>query len=61
MPRRVLTSRWFAKTYGWTPEQVGELPLEEYEWLPAIETAEAEAQLAEQKQNEVRNRRGRGR
>lgn len=63
MPQRVLMSRWYAKTYGWTPDQVGELPIEEYEWLPAIEMAEAEAIAAEQSAEAARNRPrgGRGR
>jgi hypothetical protein len=53
---RVVTSRWYAKAYGWTPDQVAELPIEEYEWLPAIEMAESDAIAARQKQDEVRNR-----
>ena len=55
-------SRWYAKTYGWTPDQVAELPIEEYEWLPVIEMADAEAQMAEQRAETARNRpRGGGR
>jgi hypothetical protein len=56
MPPRVLVSRWFAKNYGWTPEQVANLPLEEYEWLPAIEMAEIEATAAQQRTEAARNR-----
>jgi hypothetical protein len=62
MPSRVLISRWYAKMYHWTPEQVGELPVEEYDWLPALEIAEYEAQAAEQRAEAARNRpRGGGR
>jgi hypothetical protein len=61
MPVRVMLSRWYAKTYGWTPDQVAELPIEEYEWLPVIEMAESEAMIAEQNQEQARSRRGRGR
>jgi hypothetical protein len=43
MPVQMLTYRWWAKMYGWTPEQVAELPLEICEWFPAIEEAEHEA------------------
>lgn len=35
----MLVDRWFARTYGWTPDQVSELPLEDYEWLPVVEQA----------------------
>jgi len=40
MPPWVLTDRWWLKTYGLTPSQVRELPLEDYEWFPLIERAE---------------------
>jgi hypothetical protein len=56
MPARVLISRWYAKMYNWTPAQVGELPIEEYDWLPALETAENEAQAAEQRAEAARSR-----
>jgi|1185.fasta_scaffold83427_3 hypothetical protein len=39
----MLTWRWFAKVYGWTPDQVEELPLEARDWLPLIEEAAHEA------------------
>ena len=40
MPARMLSYRFFAKTYGWTPEQVREhLTDEEFEWLPKVEQA----------------------
>jgi hypothetical protein len=52
MPARMLTFRWFAKTYGWTPDQVREnLSEEEFEWFPKIETAAARA--AEDMQKEA--------
>jgi hypothetical protein len=41
MPARVLTDRWWLKTYGLTPDQVRGLPLEDFEWFPLIERAEA--------------------
>ena len=40
MPPWVLTDRWWLKTYGLTPAQVRELPLEDYEWFPLVERAE---------------------
>jgi hypothetical protein len=40
MPQQVLMHRYFAKTYGWTPQQVEELPLADLNWLPIIEEAE---------------------
>lgn len=43
MPLHMLTWRWFAKTYGWDPEQVSRLPLEVFTWFPLIEEAEARA------------------
>jgi hypothetical protein len=56
MPPRILLTRWFAKMYNWTPAQVDELPVECYDWLPAIETAQYEAQAAEQRAEAARNR-----
>ena len=35
--------RKFAKEYGWTPEMVRKLKLDELFWLPVIEEAEAAA------------------
>jgi hypothetical protein len=59
---RMLHYRWFAKIYGWTPEQVDGLPPEAIDWLPAIENAMDEATAMEQRAEEARNRgRGRGR
>jgi hypothetical protein len=39
MPAMLLTYRWYAKTYGWTPDQVDELPADVVIWFPAIEQA----------------------
>lgn len=39
----MLTYRWFARQYGWTPDQVDELPIEAWEWLPLIEQAADDA------------------
>ena len=45
----MLTYRWFAKTYGWTPEQVREcLTEDEFEWIPKVETAAQRALVAQQ-------------
>jgi len=47
----MLTYRWFAKMYGWTPEQVREaISEDELEWFPKIEQAEAQAAEIKQKQ-----------
>jgi hypothetical protein len=43
LPTILLTWRWYAKVYGWTPEQVENLPLEALDWLPVIEEAAHEA------------------
>ena len=56
MPQGVLLYRWYAKTYGWTPDQVRELPADVFDWLPAIEIADAEAAAMRQKAEEARNR-----
>jgi len=50
MPPRMLSYRWFAKVYGWTPDQVDELPMDAWEWMPRIEAAEARAQELAQAQ-----------
>ena len=39
MPPRLLLKEWFAESYHYTPEQVGELSLDELEWLPVIAEA----------------------
>lgn len=39
----VITHRWFASAYHWTPDQVGDLPLDDYDWLPTVEEAAHEA------------------
>lgn len=46
----MLTKRWFAKNYGWDPEQVNRLDLEDLTWLPLIEDAVGVAQDRLQKQ-----------
>jgi hypothetical protein len=43
MPARMLTYRWFAREYGWTPAQVNGLPLDTVGWFARIEDAAARA------------------
>ena len=45
----MLTKRWFAKNYGWDPDQVDRLDLEYLTWLPLIEDAVMVAQDRQQK------------
>jgi len=47
----MLSYRFFAKTYGWTPDQVDNLTEEAYEWLPKVE--QAHARVTEMKQKEA--------
>lgn len=56
----VLVNWWFARTYGWSPDQVGELDLEYLTWLPLIEQAAAHAQELRQRQEERARAGGRG-
>ena len=52
MPVRMLSYRFFAKTYGWMPRQVDDcLTEEEYEWLPKVE--QAHGRVAQMKQEEA--------
>jgi hypothetical protein len=44
MDPKLLVWRFFAKTYGWTPDQVEEAPLDVQTWFPLIEEAVHEAQ-----------------
>jgi len=47
----MLTYRWYAKVYGFTPRQVdNDLTLEEFEALPKIERGEAGAAEIKQRQ-----------
>jgi hypothetical protein len=39
MPHQMLLERWYAKNYGFTPTEVGELSLEQLTWFPLIEEA----------------------
>ncbi len=48
----MLVWRWWAKVYGFTPRQVGELPLAALTWFPLIEEAEAAATEQLQKQEQ---------
>lgn len=41
---QVLVWRWFAKMYGFTPDQVDQLPLDALTWFPIVEEAAEEAQ-----------------
>lgn len=43
LPASIPTYRFFAKTYGWPPEVVNELPNDVAEWLPIMEHAASEA------------------
>jgi hypothetical protein len=47
----MLSYRFFAKTYGWTPQQVDELSEDCYEWIPKVE--QAHARVTEMKQREA--------
>ena len=51
MPAHLLTAEWWAQAYGWTPDQVGELPLEALEWFPVIRQARAKAAALRDKTN----------
>jgi phage gpG-like protein len=59
MPAEILTKRWFAKVYGWSPEQLEQADLDILTWFPLIEEAEQHAQEVEQKQQAAQNRAGR--
>jgi len=39
----LLQAEWWADTYGWTPDQVGELPLDVLVWFPVIRQARQQA------------------
>jgi hypothetical protein len=52
MPPEMLTYRFFAKNYRFTPDEVRELYLEEAEWLPLVELAAGEAIRIEQAREE---------
>ena len=58
----MLSYRFFAKSYGWTPEQVDSLPDSAYEWLPKVEQAHARVIEMEQKAaaREARGKQRRG-
>jgi hypothetical protein len=60
MEPRILLYRWFAKTYGWTPDQVEAAPLEVQQWFPLIEEAAQEAQdfLTRQEMNAAKGAAG---
>ena len=47
----MLSYRFFAKTYGWTPQQVDDLSEACYEWLPKVE--QAHARVTDMKQREA--------
>ena len=58
----MLSYRFFAKTYGWTPGQVDELPELAYEWLPKVEQAHGRVMQMKQEEaaREAQNPRRRG-
>jgi hypothetical protein len=39
----VLVYDQFAQMYGWTPRQVDELTLDEFQWLPVVRQARQDA------------------
>jgi hypothetical protein len=53
MPVEVLMERWFAQSYGWTPDQVAVLPLRVLDWFPMIERAQS---IAEERRRQAENR-----
>lgn len=55
----MLEQRWFAAVYGWTPDQVGEVPLDYLPWYPLIEDAERWADQRRAKAEAARERRQR--
>jgi hypothetical protein len=58
MPRRALTYRWYAKTYGWTQRQVDEeMSAEMADWYPLIEQAADRAAVLMEKQAKHEKRR----
>ena len=59
LPAELLTKRWFAKVYHWSPEQLEQADLDILTWFPLIEEAEAHAIEVEQKPPATRNRAGR--
>jgi hypothetical protein len=44
MPQRMLTYRWFAAAYRWTPDQVDDMDVETADWLMTIENSASRAQ-----------------
>lgn len=57
MDPRMLLWRFFAKNYGWTPDQVEEAPLDVQTWFPLIENAASQAQekMAKQEAKSARH------
>ena len=49
MPPEMLVMEWFADSYGWTPDQVGGIPLEYADWYHVV--AEAKSRVAKMKQD----------
>ena len=43
MPEEMLLLEWFAERYGWTPGQVGNLPLDYAPWFPMVAQARSRA------------------
>ena len=60
MPWQEYRYAWYARRFGWTPEQVEALPLSTADWLfpitGAIDAAEAKAQQQAQETAERRQR-----
>jgi hypothetical protein len=58
MPPHVFVWEWYADTYGYTPDETEELPIEAQEWFPLIQDAKAEARERLQ-QEEIRQQQAR--
>ena len=52
MPRDALLDEWFADTYGFTPREVADMPLEAYQWYPVIRRAHNEVTAMRQRQDQ---------
>lgn len=52
MPPEMLTYRWWAKLYKFTPDEVDDLPPQALKWFPVIEDAADHAAELERKRAE---------
>jgi len=58
MPADALLDEWFADTYGYTPAEIAEMPLEAYQWFPVIRRAHNEAASLRHRQEQRMQGRG---